>query len=255
VRDPASAAEVAAALAAEMAAALADIHGAGLLHRDLKPENFLLPPGIGNRGAAVKLLAARIASIRERRDQVTEAAFALSSFGGFPDLGDEALFVLNFRHWLACALRGRRDRRPDAFTLPATSSIFPLDKYPANRIRPREMTVGALLTQLRANPFSLFAVRVSRSPGRLPRGATYARIWDLGRRKELLRFLNAILAAFSLALILLLAALAHRPAVLALTLLLVAVARCFGRRSEADVVLAAAHQSLSAVAGRRPERR
>ena len=78
-------------------------------------------------------------------------------------------------------------------------------------------------------------------------------VWDLGR-EGLLRFLNIILAAFSLVFILLLAALAHRPAVLAFTLLLVAVARRFGRRSEADDMLVPARQSLSAVAGRRPER-
>jgi hypothetical protein len=86
------------------------------------------------------------------------------------------------------------------------------------------------------------------------RAAAYARICDPGRA-ELFRFLGAVLAAYSLALILLLAALAHRPAAPAFILLLVAVARCFGRRSETDDVLAAARQPLSAVAGRRSERR
>jgi hypothetical protein len=121
--------------------------------------------------------------------------------------------------------------------------------------RLRERAAALLRVQVSANPYSLFAVRVPRPSQASPGEASVLRLWinDLSR-DGLVQFLNAILAAVSLALILLLSALAHVPAALGLTLLLIAVARRFGRRSEPDDALVSARESLSAVAGRRSKR-
>jgi hypothetical protein len=98
------------------------------------------------------------------------------------------------------------------------------------------------------------ALGLSRVVSGLSREGVIRLLDDALARLVLFVFISMILAAFTLALILLLAALAHRPATLAFTLLLVAVYRCFGRRGETDDVLVSARQSLSAVAGRRSER-
>ena len=111
--------------------------------------------------------------------------------------------------------------------------------------------------RFQANPFSLFVIRESRGSGSVSGAlSAYALVaFSLGR-ESLLRFIDGILAALTLVLILLLlSALAHLPAVLAFTLLLAAAARCFGRRDESHDVLCPVRQSLSAVARRRLERR
>ena len=143
--------------------ALAAAHAAGLVHRDLKPANILAR---GTVSYGVKRLAAGIADLRELRDLVgrkrVPGIFAI-------DFG----VTTSHASLLDWEILGRAPRMPsaipDLLSSTASSGFFPLDRIPRAGARPRDLAAGALLTRLRANPVSLFAVSPPGPPDAAPR--------------------------------------------------------------------------------------
>jgi hypothetical protein len=231
-------------------------------HGDLKPANILI-----TERAAANRVADQVAGLQDVRDQVANGDVAAGTEcvriidwgiarAATPACGqayegsswplyvapDRPLYVApGWPHYVA----------PEVATAPVLVDFSVLAARALARTD-GDAAAGRMLTRIRANPFTLFAVRGSGSPQAVTLTIqVHLLVEDV--RAGLLRFIDAILAAFSLVLVLLLSALAHRPAVTAFTLLLIAVARCFGRRSETDDLRLPAHQS-SSVAGGPPGR-
>jgi hypothetical protein len=227
-------------------AVLAAACTAGNGHRDLKPANVLISGGAG-QGTASRL-AGEVAGLQGARDQIAIGAWAP---------GEERISIIDFgvAHTATSSVGQADEGSPwPRFAAPEVDPPpAPVDfSVLAARALARtdgDAAADAILAQTRGNPFSLFAAWGSGPPQAVITLKVQVRLLVEDVRDGLLRFIDAILAAFSLVLVLLLAALAHRPAVTAFTLLLIAVARCFGRRGETDDLQLPAHQSLPVAGG------